>query len=225
MFPANIVPSPRGTTMSECEVSIHPTAIVNDSASIGEKCVIWSWAHLRESCEIGSETTIGQGVYVGPKVKIGSRCKIQNGALIYEPAIIENSVFIGPAVVLTNDKSPRAVNLDGSPKNSSDWEPVGVIIREGASLGARVVVVAPVEIGAWAMVGAGSLVTKDVKPFAIIMGVPGRQVGWVGKAGVRLAEEEGTWVCPLSGERYREKSGQLHLEGNQTGPGCLNPDE
>lgn len=191
---------------------IHGTAILSSSSSVGRDCVVWAWAHLRENCVIGAGTTIGQGAYVGPGVLIGSACKVQNGALIYEPAMIEDFVFIGPAVVLTNDKNPRAANPDLSTKTSSDWEAVGVTIRQGASVGARAVIVAPVEVGAWAMVGAGALVTRDVKPFALVVGVPGRQVGWVGKAGEKLEAVDGRWVCPKSGERYREVSGKLYPE-------------
>ena len=115
---------------------------------------------------------IGRGAYIGPDVPVGDNCKIQNHALVYEPAVLEPGVFIGPAVVLTNDHYPRAVNADGTPKSAHDWIPVGVTLREGASVGARSVCVAPVTVGRWALVAAGSVVNKDVPDFALVAGGP-----------------------------------------------------
>jgi acetyltransferase-like isoleucine patch superfamily enzyme len=130
---------------------------------------------------------------------------VQNYALVYEPAKLANGVFIGPAVVLTNDHFPRAINADGSLKSAHDWEPVGVTIGEGASIGASATCVAPVTIGRWALVGSGAVVVKDVPDFALVVGSPARRVGWVGKAGVPLeAAQDGFWVCPQTGERYIE---------------------
>ena len=121
-------------------------------------------------------------------------------------------VFIGPAVVLTNDTYPRAVGPDGSLKSAHDWTPVGVTIRDGASIGARAVCVAPVTIGRWATVAAGAVVTKDVPDFALVAGVPAKRIRWVGKAGVPLEERGGAWVCPETGERYIEDAGILREE-------------
>jgi acetyltransferase-like isoleucine patch superfamily enzyme len=103
--------------------------------------------------------------------------------LIYEPAIIEDGVFIGPNVVLTNDKNPRAVNVDGTKKNESDWEKAGALIKQGASIGASAVIVAPITVGSWSMVSAGAVVVKDVPDYALVAGVPAQKIGWVGKAG------------------------------------------
>lgn len=115
---------------------------------------------------------IGRNVYIGPGVVIGNNCKIQNNALIYEPAILEDGVFVGPAVVLTNDKNPRAVNPDGSLKLSSDWTMVGVTLKRGSAIGANSVCIAPVVVGEWALVGAGSVVTRDVPAGLTVIGNP-----------------------------------------------------
>ena len=140
---------------------------------------------------------------------MGDNCKVQNYALVYEPASLEDGVFIGPAVVLTNDHFPRAINEDGSIKSASDWEQVGVTIKRGAAIGARSVCVAPVTIGAWALVAAGSVVTKDVPEYALVAGVPARRIGWVGPAGEKLqpiSGEEDIFECPKSGKRFRQIS-------------------
>jgi len=191
------------------DVKVHAMAQVHSTAELGPGTVIWAWSQVRENAVIGAETSIGQGCYVGPGVRIGSRCRIQNSALIYEPAVLADGVFIGPGVVLTNDRFPRAVNTDGSPKTAADWEPVGVTISQGASIGARAVLVGPLNIGAWATVGAGAVVSRDVKPFSLVAGNPGRHIGWVGRAGVRLIERGDSWLCPTSGEVYYDNDGEL----------------
>jgi len=191
------------------DVRIVDSADVADSAVIGSGSSIWHLAQVREKARLGENCVVGRGAYIGTGVELGDNCKVQNYALVYEPAKLEAGVFIGPAVVLTNDTYPRAVNPDGSPKSAHDWTPVGVTIREGAAIGARAVCVAPVTIGRWATVAAGSVVTKDVPDFALMAGVPARRLGWVGRAGVRLIEKDGAWVCPQTGETYRENDGAL----------------
>ena len=141
-----------------------------------------------------------------------SRVKLQNYALVYEPAVLEDGVFVGPAAVLTNDTYPRSVTPDGKLKRGEDWTPVGVTIREGASVGARAVCVAPVTIGRWATVAAGSVVTRDVPDFALVAGVPARFMRWVGRAGVPLEPVPGTdgdWRCPETGHTYRDSTAAL----------------
>lgn len=179
-------------------------ADVAETARLGEGTKVWQLAQVREHAELGGNCIIGRGAYIGAGVRVGDNCKIQNNALVYEPAELAAGVFLGPAVILTNDTYPRAINPDGSQKGASDWKPVGVTIGEGASIGAGAVCVAPVRIGAWAMVAAGAVVTKDAPEFGLMTGAPARRVGWVGKAGVPLREQGQHWRCPATGQTYVE---------------------
>ena len=191
---------------------IDPTALVSPSAQIGDRTRIWGLAQVREGAQVGADCTIGRNVYIGAGVHVGDNVKVQNLAQLYEPAVIEAGAFIGPAVVLTNDEFPRAVRPDGTPKDASEWTPLGVTVRAGASVGARAVCVAPVTIGRWALVGAGSTVVHDVPDFALVVGTPARRIGWVGHAGRTLVEDGGTFLCPATGTRYVEHDGRLHEE-------------
>jgi UDP-2-acetamido-3-amino-2,3-dideoxy-glucuronate N-acetyltransferase len=188
---------------------IADSADVSPDAKLGEGTKIWHLAQVREDAVLGENCIVGRGAYIGTGVRVGNNCKIQNHALVYEPAELADGVFIGPAVVLTNDTYPRAVNPDGTQKDASDWHAVGVTIAEGASIGARAVCIAPVRIGAWATVAAGAVVSRDVPDHALVVGVPARWVGWVGKAGAPLRDEGGHWVCPLTGQTYTETDGVL----------------
>jgi len=189
---------------------VQGTADVAESATIGDGSKIWHYAQVREDAIIGADSIVGRGAYIGSGVVMGDGCKVQNYALVYEPARLGDGVFIGPAVVLTNDHFPRAINPDGTPKSAHDWEPVGVTIGDGASIGASATCVAPITVGRWALVGAGSVVIKDVPDFALVVGSPARRVGWVGKAGVPLVNDGGNvWQCPQSGDRYVETDGLL----------------
>lgn len=184
---------------------IAATARVADAAEVAESAKVWDLAQIREGAHIGENVIVGRGAYIGTGVSVGRNSKIQNDALVYEPAVLEDGVFVGPAVVLTNDRFPRAVNPDGSQKSAHDWDPVGVTVREGASIGARSVCVAPVTIGRWATVAAGSVVVADVPDFALVAGVPARWKRWVGRAGVPLVESskrDGDFVCPQTGAVY-----------------------
>lgn len=185
------------------------SADVAGSAKLGEGTKIWHLAQVREDATLGANCIVGRGAYIGTGVQMGDNCKIQNHALVYEPAKLADGVFVGPAVVFTNDTYPRAVNPDGSLKSASDWDAVGVTVEKGAAIGARSVCVAPVTIGAWATVAAGAVVTKDVPEFALVVGVPARRIGWVGKAGAPLKQEGEKWVCPLTGATYTERDGVL----------------
>lgn len=189
---------------------IADSADVADTARIGDSTSVWDLAQVREGATLGSGCIIGRGAYIGPGVSLGSNCKVQNFALVYEPAVLEDGVFIGPAATLTNDRYPRAVNPDGSIKVAADWQPVGVLCRTGASVGAGAVCVAPLVVGRWAVVAAGAVVTRDVPDFALVAGTPAQRVRWVGRGGVPLVEEGGgEWVCPQTGERFTESEGML----------------
>jgi len=183
-------------------MAIHPDAHVDDRAMVHSTVVAWSGTHVRELAEIGENTSLGQNVYVGPGTVIGANCKIQNGAMLYEPAVIGDGVFIGPRVVLTNDRHPRAITPEGKPKTADDWDAVGVTIEYGASIGASATCVAPITIGTWATVAAGAVVTANVPAFAIVGGVPARRLGWVGRAGVPLVPSGDGLVCPVTGDRF-----------------------
>jgi acetyltransferase-like isoleucine patch superfamily enzyme len=186
-------------------VRIAPGADVDERAEIGDGSAIWHLAQVREGARLGANCIVGRGAYIGTGVVMGDNCKVQNYALVYEPARLEDGVFVGPAVVFTNDHFPRSVAPDGTLKRGDDWEAVGVTVREGASIGARAVCVAPVTIGRWAMVAAGAVVTKDVVDFALVAGVPARRIRWVGRAGVPLeATGPGCWRCPETGAEYIE---------------------
>ncbi|WP_448631426.1 acyltransferase [Cellulomonas soli] len=205
--------------MTEPAATIAPTADVDPAARVGARTRVWHLAQVREDAQVGQDCIIGRGAYIGPGVVVGDRCKIQNHALVYEPAVLEDGAFVGPAAVFTNDYFPRAVNPDGTLKSADDWHAVGVTVREGASVGARAVCVAPVTIGRWALVAAGSVVTHDVPDHALVAGVPARRLRWVGRAGTPLephgthdaTDGTSTWVCPVTGELYLEQDGTLRL--------------
>jgi len=191
---------------------IQPTADVDDSAELGPRTVVWHLAQIRENARLGAGCIVGRGAYVGPGVVIGDQVKLQNYALVYEPARLEDNVFIGPAAVLTNDVYPRAADVTGKLKRPADWDALGVVVRQGASVGANAVILAGVVIGRWALVAAGAVVTADVPDYALVAGMPARRIGWVGHAGSRLvADGAGSWRCPETGEMYQEAGGELVL--------------
>lgn len=155
---------------------------------------------------------MGRNVFIDAGVTIGDRCKVQNNALLYAPARLGNGVFIGPAAVLTNDRYPRAVDADGEVKMVGDWEAEGVVIADGASVGAAAVVLAGVTVGVWSMVAANSMVTRTVPAYALVAGSPARRIAWVGPAGRPLLRLTGDrWQCAVTGATFVE-SGADQLE-------------
>ena len=165
---------------------VHATAEVSPKAKIGKGTKIWNLAQVREDAEIGENCIISKNVYIDFGVKIGKNCKIQNNCSVYHGATIEEGVFLGPHCIITNDKNPRAINADGSQKSASDWTVSPVVIKKGAALGAGTIVLPGVTIGEWALVGSGSVVTKDVPDYALAYGNPARVVGRVNKEGLRV---------------------------------------
>lgn len=197
------------------EAFVHMSAEVAPSANLQKGVRVWSGCRIRDGVSVGENSSIGSGAYIGSGVSVGANCKIQNSALLYEPAKIHDGVFIGPNVTLLNDHNPRAVLPDGTQKTLSDWDSVGVEIEHGASIGAGAICIAPLRIGAWAMVGAGSVVTRDVVPHSLVRGNPARHVGWVGKLGFALLSEDEFLVCPKSGTKYREVQGTIIETGGR----------
>jgi UDP-2-acetamido-3-amino-2,3-dideoxy-glucuronate N-acetyltransferase len=189
----------------DASARVHQSAEVEEGARVGADTIIWGLTHLRAGAVVGTGCTIGRSVFVDEDVVLGDRVKVQNHALLYRPARIGDEVFIGPAVVLTNDRYPRAVNVDGTPKTTADWRAAGVVLRSGCSIGARSVLLPGVTVGRWAMVAAGSVVTQDVPDYALVAGVPARRRAWVGRAGRPLEiTEENRYRCPLTGVEYVE---------------------
>lgn len=189
---------------------ISASAVVETGASVGQGTFVWDLAHLRAGCRVGSRCVIGRNAFIDAGVLVGDNCKLQNNVLVYSPAVLGDGVFVGPAAVLSNDRYPRAVNPDGSPKQAEDWTPLSVTVEQGASIGAAAVIVGGVSVGRWAMVGAGAVVSKDVPAYALVTGVPAMQVSWVGRHGRRLIHESGNaWRCPESGDTYLETDGRL----------------
>jgi len=188
---------------------------IAESAIIGENFIVWEFTKIREFVEIGDNVNIGRNVYVGPGTVIKNSVKIQNNSLIYEPAKIEEGVFIGPGVIITNDKYPRAINENMTKKSENDWNKLGVVIGQGASIGAGSILIAPLKIGRWSMVGAGSVVVQNVNDYSLVFGNPAKHIGWVGRSGVRLNKvselESKIYICPVTKDKYIE-SEDMKLE-------------
>jgi acetyltransferase-like isoleucine patch superfamily enzyme len=195
-------------------VYIHPSAFVADDAELGPGAKVWHMAQVREGARIGAECILGKGAYIGEGVRIGRRVKIQNSASIYPGTTLEDGVFVGPYVCLTNDRYPRAINADGSLKLAEDWELGTILVREGASLGASSVVIAGVTVGRWALVAAGAVVSREVPDFALVAGNPARRIGHVCTCGRRLREVSPRALsCARCGANYRcEADGSVKPE-------------
>ena len=180
-------------------VTIHPCAIVDDGAQLGDGCRVWHFAHISAGARIGRGCSFGQGVYVGNDVLIGQNVKVQNNVSVYDAVTLEDDVFCGPSMVFTNVVNPRAAVL-------RKGEYRRTLVKRGATLGANCTVVCGVTVGDYAFVGAGAVVSRDVPAYALMLGVPARRVGWMSRHGERLAlppSGQGEAVCPTTGERYR----------------------
>ena len=190
--------------------SIHPTSIIDNGASIGDKCKIWHWVHICSGADIGENCSFGQNVFVGNKVKIGNNVKIQNNVSVYDDVTLEDGVFCGPSVVFTNVYNPRS---DVSRKH----EYRSTYVEAGSTLGANSTIVCGVHIGHHSFIGAGALVNKNVPCFALMVGVPARQIGWMSTFGDRIGlplEGNGSWRCPSTGEVYLLEERELKLISN-----------
>jgi UDP-2-acetamido-3-amino-2,3-dideoxy-glucuronate N-acetyltransferase len=196
-------------------VRIHATADVSPNAKIGEGTSIWHHCQIREDTTIGEQCIFGKGVYIDSGVAIGSNVKIQNYVSVYHGVTIEDGVFIGPHVCFTNDLSPRAINPDGSLKGADDWIVSKTRVKRGAALGANSTIVCGITIGAWAMVGAGSVVTHNVPDHGLVYGNPARFHGFVCYCGTKLnipseiKDESFNATCPKCGKVIRLNEGML----------------
>jgi UDP-2-acetamido-3-amino-2,3-dideoxy-glucuronate N-acetyltransferase len=185
-------------------IYIHPTAIVEEGAEIGEGAKIWHFAHVRKGAKIGAECIIGKGVFIDMDVHIGARTKIQNNVSVYHGVTIEEGVFIGPHVCFTNDLNPRAVTPEGKLRAADEWQIAVTTVRQGVSIGANSTVIAGVTLGRWSMVGAGSVVTRDIPNCALAFGNPARLRGVVAPSGAIVSPSftVGSFVDPYDGKSF-----------------------
>ena len=189
------------------DTSIHPSAIVDPGAQIGEGTRIWHWVHVCGGARIGRDVSLGQNVFVGNRVVIGDRCKIQNNVSVYDNVTLEEGVFCGPSMVFTNVYNPRAAVARKAEYRRT-------LVKQGATIGANATIVCGSTVGRYAFVGAGAVVQKDVPDFALVVGVPARQIGWMSRFGERLAlplAGDGEAGCPHTGDRYLLRDGQVEM--------------
>jgi len=185
----------------------HETAIVDEGAQIGEGSRVWHWAHVCGGAQIGKAVSLGQNVFVGNKVTIGDKCKVQNNVSIYDNVYLEEGVFCGPSMVFTNVYNPRSLI-----ERKDEYR--DTLVKKGATLGANCTIVCGISIGEYAFVGAGSVVNKDVKPYALMVGVPAKQIAWMSQYGEKLelpVMGNGEAVCPHSGKKYVLEGDQLKV--------------
>jgi UDP-2-acetamido-3-amino-2,3-dideoxy-glucuronate N-acetyltransferase len=179
-------------------VNIHPTAIIDEGAQIGEGSRVWHWVHVCAGALIGKDVSLGQNVFVGNKVVIGDHCKIQNNVSVYDNVTLEEGVFCGPSMIFTNVYNPRSLI-----ERKSEYR--DTLIKRGATLGANCTIVCGVTVGEYAFIGAGSVVNKDVPAYALMVGVPARQIGWMSEYGEQIplpVKGKGEYQCPHTTQRY-----------------------
>lgn len=190
-------------------VIIHPTAIVDEGATIGDGTRIWHWVHVCGGANVGKDCSLGQNVFIGNKVAIGNNVKIQNNVSVYDNVTLENDVFCGPSMVFTNVYNPRsAVSRKDEYRNT--------LIKQGATLGANCTIVCGVTIGEYAFVGAGAVVNRDIPAYALMVGVPAKQIGWMSRHGAKLdlpLKGDAEANCPETGERYKLTAGNCTFIG------------
>jgi UDP-2-acetamido-3-amino-2,3-dideoxy-glucuronate N-acetyltransferase len=187
---------------------IHETAIVDPGASVGKGTRIWHWVHVCSGAVVGENCSLGQNVFVGSRAVIGSNVKIQNNVSVYDDVTLEDEVFCGPSMVFTNVYNPRAAIV-----RKSEYRPIRV--QKGATLGANCTIICGITIGRYAFVGAGAVVNRDVADFALMAGVPARQIGWMSRYGEQIPlplEGEGEWTCPHLGDLYRIAGKRLEIQ-------------
>lgn len=193
---------------------VHPSAVIDDGASIGAGTRVWHFAHVCAGARIGAACSLGQNVFVGNDVRIGDRVKIQNNVSVYDAVTLEDEVFCGPSMVFTNVFNPRA-----AVERKHEYR--RTLVRRGATLGANCTIVCGVTIGQYAFIGAGAVVTRDVPAFALMTGVPARQLGWMSRHGERLdlpLTGAGRAHCPHSGDLYAVQDGACTFISAQAGP-------
>ena len=187
----------------EKEYFAHETAVIDEGCKIGKGTKIWHFSHIMTGSEIGEKCNIGQNVVISPDVKLGSNVKVQNNISIYTGVICDDDVFLGPSMVFTNVINPRSEII-----RKDNY--LTTIVEKGATIGANATIVCGIIIGRYAFIGAGAVVTKDVKPYALVMGNPARQTGWMSEFGHKLIfDEKGFAICPESGDRYRLEHGNV----------------
>ena len=187
----------------EKEYFAHETAVIDDGCKIGKRTKIWHFSHVMTGSEIGENCNIGQNVVISPGVKLGKNVKVQNNVSIYTGVICEDDVFLGPSMVFTNVINPRSAIV-----RKNDY--FTTIVEKGASIGANSTIVCGNKIGTYSFIGAGAVVTKDVKPYALVVGNPARQTGWMSEFGHKLIfDKNGFASCHESGERYRIENGSV----------------
>jgi len=186
-------------------ITIHPTAIVDEGAQIGEGSRVWHWVHVCGGAKIGRGVSLGQNVFVGNKVVIGDHCKVQNNVSVYDNVTLEEGVFCGPSIVFTNVYNPRSLI-----ERKNEYR--NTLVQKGVTLGANCTIVCGVTIGEFAFIGAGAVVNKDVKPYALMVGVPAKQIGWMSEFGEQIPlplKGEGRYTCPHSKQQYVLENNKL----------------